>query len=74
MEESSSVLSGKEVKIEWRVEFILDLPNRKSLVIKSKPTHSLAAVLTPILINHGYSLQMVTLCLVSINSQLYRIS
>lgn len=58
------MLSGKEIKIEWRIEFRLDLPDRKSLTVKSKPTHTLGAVLGPILIKHGYNLQMVTLCLV----------
>lgn len=66
LEENATVLAGKEVKIEWRIEFRLDLPNRKSLTIKSKPSHTLGAVLGPVLRKHGYNLQMVTLCLVSL--------
>lgn len=64
LDDSASVLAGKEVKIEWRIEFRLDLPDRKSLTVKSKPSHTLGAILGPILTKHGYSLQMVTLCLV----------
>lgn len=65
LEESASALAGKEVKIEWRIEFRLDLPDRKSLTVKSKPSHTLGAVLGPVLMKHGYNMQMVTLCLVS---------
>lgn len=65
LEENATVLSGKEVRIEWRIEFRLDLPDRKSLTVKSKPSHTLGAVLGPILTKHGYNLQLVTLCLVS---------
>lgn len=64
LDESATVLAGKEVKIEWRIEFRLDLPDRKSLTVKSKPSHTLGAILGPILTKHGYNLHMVTLCLV----------
>lgn len=65
LDEDAIVLSGKEVKIERRVVFRLDLPNRKTIAVKSKQNKSLSQVLRPILHKYGYRLEMVTLCLVS---------
>lgn len=42
-------LNGKEVKVEQRVLFKLDLPNRKVISVKSKPSKKLLEVLWPIL-------------------------
>ena len=70
MDEESVVLAGKEVRVEKRVVFRLDLPNRKTVGVKAKPGKSLGEVLRPILHKYGYKLELVTLCLVSISTLL----
>ncbi|XP_014275009.1 regulator of G-protein signaling loco isoform X2 [Halyomorpha halys] len=70
LEEDASVLSGLEVSIERRIIFRLDLPNRKTIVVKSKQGKTLYQVLKPILQKYGYRLEMVTLCLMSENEVL----
>ncbi|XP_014249405.1 regulator of G-protein signaling loco isoform X2 [Cimex lectularius] len=70
LDEDASVLSGQEVKIERRVSFRLDLPNRKTVAVKSKQCKTLSQVLRPILNKYGYKLEMVTLCLMSENEVL----
>uniref|UniRef100_A0A4Y0BMD4 Regulator of G-protein signaling n=1 Tax=Anopheles funestus TaxID=62324 RepID=A0A4Y0BMD4_ANOFN len=49
-------LSGKEVNIDQRVVFKLNLPNRKMISVKSKATKPLADVLRPILYKYNYEL------------------
>jgi hypothetical protein len=66
LDEESVVLAGKEVRVEKRVVFRLDLPNRKTVGVKAKPGKSLGEILRPILHKYGYKLELVTLCLVSI--------
>jgi regulator of G-protein signaling len=66
LDEDSTVLAGKEVRVEQRAVFRLDLPNRKTVGVKAKPGKSLAEILRPILHKYGYKLELVTLCLVSI--------
>lgn len=66
LDEDSTVLAGKEVRVEQRAVFRLDLPNRKTVGVKAKPSKSLAEILRPILHKYGYKLELVTLCLVSI--------
>lgn len=66
LDEESVVLAGKEVRVEKRVVFRLDLPNRKTVGVKAKPGKLLGEVLRPILHKYGYKLEFVTLCLVSI--------
>ncbi|CAH1394084.1 unnamed protein product [Nezara viridula] len=70
LEEDASVLSGLEVSVERRIIFRLDLPNRKTIVVKSKQGKTLYQVLKPILQKYGYRLEMVTLCLMSENEVL----
>ncbi|XP_054260544.1 regulator of G-protein signaling loco isoform X2 [Macrosteles quadrilineatus] len=67
LEEDASVLGAQEVRVEDRVVFRLDLPNRKTVAVKSKQGKTLAQVLRPILHRYGYRLEMVTLCLMSEN-------
>ncbi|KAI5705946.1 hypothetical protein M8J75_003350 [Diaphorina citri] len=67
LDEDASILRGQELHIEPRIVFRLDLPNRKTIVIKSKEGKDLDQVLRPILPKHGYRLDMVTLCLMSEN-------
>ncbi|XP_075222351.1 regulator of G protein signaling family member locomotion defects isoform X2 [Lycorma delicatula] len=67
LDEDAIVLGGQEVRIEDRVVFRLDLPNRKTVAVKSKHNKTLAQVLRPILHKYGYRLEMVTLCLMSEN-------
>lgn len=52
-------LAGKEVQIEQRVIFKLDLPNRKIISVKSKPCKALGEVLRPILHKYNYRLDLV---------------
>lgn len=52
-------LAGKEVLVEQRVVFKLDLPNRKVISVKSKPTKVLGEVLRPILHKYSYRLDLV---------------
>uniref|UniRef100_A0AAG5CWF1 Regulator of G-protein signaling n=1 Tax=Anopheles atroparvus TaxID=41427 RepID=A0AAG5CWF1_ANOAO len=49
-------LAGKEVNIDQRVVFKLNLPNRKMISVKSKATKPLADVLRPILHKYNYEL------------------
>lgn len=59
LEESSVSIAGKEVTIEQRVVFKLDLPNRKVISVKSKPCKTLGEVLRPILHKYNYRLDLV---------------
>ncbi|PSN42008.1 hypothetical protein C0J52_08253 [Blattella germanica] len=63
LDEDSAVLAGKEVRVEQRAVFRLDLPNRKTVGVKAKPGKSLGEVLRPILHKYGYKLELITLCL-----------
>lgn len=56
----STTLAGREVLIEQRVVFKLDLPNKKIISVKSKPCKVLAEVLRPILHKYNYRLELVT--------------
>jgi len=67
LEEDAAMLGAQEVRVEDRVVFRLDLPNRKTVAVKSKQGKTLAQVLRPILHRYGYRLEMVTLCLMSEN-------
>ncbi|XP_073986299.1 regulator of G protein signaling family member locomotion defects isoform X2 [Rhodnius prolixus] len=67
LDDDASSLSGQEVTVERKVVFRLDLPNRKTILVKSRGCNSLSHVLRPILIKYGYSIDMVTLCLMSEN-------
>jgi regulator of G-protein signaling len=55
----SKELAGNEVYIEQRVVFKLDLPNRKVISVKSKPSKLLCEVLRPILHKYSYRLETV---------------
>lgn len=57
---SSSELAGKEIFIEQRVVFKLDLPNKKIISVKSKPCKVLGDVLRPILHKYNYRLESVS--------------
>lgn len=59
MDSTSEGLSGNEVFIEQRIIFKLDLPNRKIISVKSKPSKLLHEVLKPILHRYNYHLDMV---------------
>lgn len=71
LDDDASSLSGQEVTVERKVVFRLDLPNRKTILVKSRGCNSLSHVLRPILIKYGYSIDMVTLCLVSMKRIVY---
>lgn len=57
---TSTSVAGKEVLIEQRVVFKLDLPNKKIISVKSKPCKLLSEVLRPILQKYNYQLELVT--------------
>lgn len=57
---ASTSVAGKEVLIEQRVVFKLDLPNKKIISVKSKPSKLLSEVLRPILQKYNYQLELVT--------------
>lgn len=57
---ASTALAGKEILIEQRVVFKLDLPNKKIISVKSKPCKILGEVLRPILQKYNYRLELVT--------------
>lgn len=56
----STSVAGKEVLIEQRVVFKLDLPNKKIISVKSKPCKLLSEVLKPILSKYNYHLESIT--------------
>lgn len=51
------MLAACEVRIEQRVMFKLDLPNRKVIAVKSKHTKIIVDVLKPILHKYTYRLE-----------------
>lgn len=59
IESMSTKIAGKQVNIEQRVTFKLDLPNKKIISVKSKPEKVLEEVLRPILHKYHYSLDNV---------------
>lgn len=59
LEGMSTRIAGKQVNIEQRVTFKLDLPNKKVISVKSKPEKVLEEVLRPILHKYHYSLDEV---------------
>lgn len=52
-----TALVGREVRVEQRVLFKIDLPNRKVISVKSKANKILADVLQPILTRYGFKLE-----------------
>lgn len=69
LEQPSNQIAGKEVLIEQRVVFKLDLPNRKIISVKSKPCKALGDVLRPILHKYNYRLELVTVSVAAIECQ-----
>lgn len=66
LDAESITIAGKEVTIEQRIVFKLDLPNRKVISVKSKTSKQLEEVLRPILSRYNYRLELVRVssCLV----------
>ncbi|KRG02106.1 regulator of G-protein signaling loco isoform X3 [Drosophila mojavensis] len=58
-QQSSKLLAGKEVLIERRVAFKLDLPDPKVISVKSKPKKQLHEVIRPILNKYNYRMESV---------------
>ncbi|XP_013409534.1 uncharacterized protein LOC106173091 isoform X2 [Lingula anatina] len=52
-----SSLGSKEIKLESRVLFRLDMPNNKSIGVKAKPTRTVKEVFKPILNKYGYKIE-----------------
>lgn len=57
--ELSTLLASCEVTIQQRVVFKLDLPNRKTVSVKSKATKVIIDVLKPILHKYDFTLDQV---------------
>lgn len=62
--EDISSLGSKEVMIERRVLFRMDLPHRKSIGVKAKPNRTVRDVFKPILNKYGFKLDNITVQLV----------
>jgi len=62
-QQSSQLLAGKEVLIERRVAFKLDLPDPKVISVKSKPKKQLHEVIRPILNKYNYKMECVQVLL-----------
>ncbi|XP_034116534.2 regulator of G-protein signaling loco isoform X3 [Drosophila albomicans] len=62
-QQSSQLLAGKEVLIERRVAFKLDLPDPKVISVKSKPKKQLHEVIRPILNKYNYQMDGVQVLL-----------
>ncbi|XP_074640641.1 regulator of G-protein signaling 12-like [Tubulanus polymorphus] len=65
-----ATMSGKEIVIEKRVLFRMNLPNKKFLGVKAKPTRSINKVFEPILLKYGLNLDDVVLHLAGSSSPL----
>ncbi|XP_053969443.1 regulator of G-protein signaling loco isoform X2 [Anastrepha ludens] len=63
MQSSSQTLIGKDVLIEQRVAFKMDLPDRKVISVKSKPKKQLHEVVRPILHKYNYDIEAVQVVL-----------
>ncbi|XP_069967157.1 regulator of G-protein signaling loco isoform X4 [Bactrocera oleae] len=59
LQTSSQTLVGKDVLIEQRVAFKMDLPDRKVISVKSKPKKQLNEVVCPILHKYNYDIEAV---------------
>lgn len=64
LNDSSSILDGLDVKVEPRVCFRLDLPDRKTVNVECKIDSTVGQEISPILLSYGYKTESVTLCLV----------
>lgn len=64
---SSCLLDGLEVRVEPRIWFRLDLPDRKTINIDCKTDSTIAQEISPILASYGYKTDLVTLCSISEN-------
>lgn len=62
LDEDASTLSNKEVRVEQRIVFRLDLPNRRTVSVKAKTTKNLGQVLRSVLHKYSYKLEAVTIC------------
>lgn len=62
------MLGGLEVRLEQRILFRLDLPNRKTVCVKAKPNKLANEVLKPILHKYGYKLDLMTIHKVSFSN------
>ncbi|KAL4231489.1 termination of G-protein coupled receptor signaling pathway [Mactra antiquata] len=59
LNEDISTLGSKEVTIERRVLFRMDLPNKKSIGVKAKPNRLIKDVFKPILHKYGYKIDTI---------------
>uniref|UniRef100_A0A1A9UWD6 RGS domain-containing protein n=1 Tax=Glossina austeni TaxID=7395 RepID=A0A1A9UWD6_GLOAU len=59
LQASTQEIAGKEIEVEQRAAFKLDLPNPKVISVKSKPKKLLHEVVKPILNKYNYEIQAV---------------
>uniref|UniRef100_A0A1B0BG06 RGS domain-containing protein n=1 Tax=Glossina palpalis gambiensis TaxID=67801 RepID=A0A1B0BG06_9MUSC len=59
LQASTQEIAGKEIEVEQRAAFKLDLPNPKVISVKSKPKKLLYEVVKPILSKYNYEIQAV---------------
>ena len=64
LNEDISSLGSKEVMVERRVLFRMDLPNKKSIGVKAKPNRLIRDVFKPILNKYGYRMDAIDVHLV----------
>lgn len=63
----STIIAAKEVCIQQRVIFKIDLPNRKVISVKSKPCKTLGEVVYPILQKYNYQMDLIEVCISMFN-------
>uniref|UniRef100_A0A1A9WJ25 RGS domain-containing protein n=1 Tax=Glossina brevipalpis TaxID=37001 RepID=A0A1A9WJ25_9MUSC len=59
LQASTQEIAGKEIEVEQRAAFKLDLPNPKVISVKSKPKKLLHEVVKPILSKYNYEIETV---------------
>ncbi|XP_050429908.1 regulator of G-protein signaling loco [Adelges cooleyi] len=63
----SCILDGLDVKVEPRILFRLDLPDRKMINVDCKVDSTIGQEISSILPSYGYEMELVTLCSISEN-------
>ncbi|XP_055378181.1 regulator of G-protein signaling loco isoform X3 [Condylostylus longicornis] len=70
LDSSSNILMSKEVQVEQRIAFKLDLPDPKVISVKSKPKKALCDVLKPILQKYNYRFEDVQILMRDTHEQI----
>ena len=62
-----STLGCNEIRVEQRILFQIDFPNREVIGIKARPSKTCGEVFGPLLIKYGYKLEHIVLQIVSLS-------